>query len=56
MPQGYYFTITYDRDGYRARLYYNAELVWWTEGYQSRQGALNALAAIRSHAATAPLY
>lgn len=56
MPQGYYFTITYDRDGYRARFYYSGTLVWWTEGYSSRANAENALAAIRANAATAPLH
>ena len=35
MPRGYYFTIEYDRDGWRARFWYNDELIWWTEGYAS---------------------
>lgn len=51
----HYFRITHDRDGWRARFYYNHELMWWTEGYVHRAGAENAIAALRKHAATAPL-
>jgi uncharacterized protein YegP (UPF0339 family) len=50
----YYFRITRDADGYRARFYYNQELIWWTEGYTSQTNAENAIAALRNHAATAP--
>jgi uncharacterized protein YegP (UPF0339 family) len=51
----YYFRITHDGDGFRGRFYYNQELIWWTEGYTRRAGAENAIAAIRAHAASAPL-
>lgn len=51
----YYFRITHDVDGYRARFYYNDELMWWTEGYVRIAGAENAIQALRLHAATAPL-
>ena len=51
----YYFRITNDGDGYRARFYYNQELIWWTEGYRNYAGAENAIQALRNHAATAPL-
>jgi uncharacterized protein YegP (UPF0339 family) len=51
----YYFRITHDEDGYRARFYYQGELMWWTEGYSRRDKAENALRAIRAYAATAPL-
>jgi len=51
----YFFRITADNDGYRARFYYNQELIWWTEGYTRRAGAENAITAARQHAATAPL-
>jgi uncharacterized protein YegP (UPF0339 family) len=52
-----YFVITHDRDGYRARAYgRNNELVWWTEAYVSKAGALNAIHLIQSAAATAPIY
>jgi len=51
----YFFRITHDRDGYRARFYYNDELIWWTEGYVNQQGAENAIRALRLHAASAPL-
>jgi uncharacterized protein YegP (UPF0339 family) len=56
-PQ-YFFTIRRDQNGYyRARFYgnYGRELIWWTEGYSSRNGVENALRIIRSNAATAPL-
>ena len=51
----HYFTITLDKDGYRGRFYYNSELMWWTEGYSSRANAENAIRALRTHAASAPL-
>ncbi len=51
-----YFTITLDGDGYRARAYGgNHQLVWWTEGYTSKQSALNAIAMLQAGAATAPI-
>ena len=51
----YYFTITHDRDGWRARFYYSGELMWWTEGYSSEAGARNAIQSLRVQAAAAPL-
>ncbi len=51
----YFYTITHDADGWRARFFYNRELIWWTEGYVRREGAENAIRALRQHAATAPL-
>jgi uncharacterized protein YegP (UPF0339 family) len=51
----HFFRITLDGDGYRARFYYNNELIWWTEGYRHRAGAENAIQALRLHAASAPL-
>jgi uncharacterized protein len=51
----YYFRITHDQDGYRARFYYNRELIWWTEGYVHRAGAEDAIRALRAHAASAPM-
>lgn len=51
----HYFTITLDQDGYRGRFYYNGELMWWTEGYTEKRTAENAIASLRTHAATAPL-
>jgi uncharacterized protein YegP (UPF0339 family) len=50
----HYFTITQDRDGYRARFYYNGELMWWTEGYSSLANAQNAIDSLRANAGTAP--
>jgi uncharacterized protein YegP (UPF0339 family) len=37
------FTIDLDRDGYRARLWSGSDLIWWTEGYERKAGALNAI-------------
>ena len=53
----YYFTVTHDQDGHRARFYgnYGRELIWWTQGYNYRQDALTAIALMRQQAATAPL-
>jgi len=51
----HYYTVTPDRDGWRARFYYQGTLMWWTEGYSSRAHADNAVASLRRHAATAPL-
>jgi uncharacterized protein YegP (UPF0339 family) len=51
----YYFRITRDGDGYRARFYYNSELMWWTEGYVRQVDAENAIRALRLNAASAPL-
>ena len=51
----YYFTITRDDDGFRARFYSaaNGELMWWTEGYSSRANAEHAVAVLRDNAASA---
>lgn len=37
------FTLTHDKDGYRARLWSGSNLLWWTEGYERKAGALNAI-------------
>lgn len=37
------FTIDLDKDGYRARLWSGSDLIWWTEGYERKSGALNAI-------------
>jgi uncharacterized protein YegP (UPF0339 family) len=50
-----YFTIARDRDGCRARFYSGGNLVWWTEGYARKEGAVNAIRSIKTHAATAPV-
>lgn len=54
----YFFQITHDRDGWRARFYgaYGRELIWWTEGYVRQQDAANAVAIMRQQAAGAPLF
>jgi uncharacterized protein YegP (UPF0339 family) len=49
------FTITLDRDGYRARLWSGSDLIWWTEGYERKASALNAIRIAKaSH--SAPVY
>jgi uncharacterized protein YegP (UPF0339 family) len=48
-----YFTIRRDRDGYRARFWSGGNLVWWTEGYARKEGALNAIRSIKLHARSA---
>lgn len=46
------FTIDFDKDGYRARLWSGSDLIWWTEGYTRKEGALNAIRIAKaSHAA-----
>jgi uncharacterized protein YegP (UPF0339 family) len=49
------FTIDLDRDGYRARLWSGSDLVWWSEAYQRRAGALNAIR-IAKTSYSAPVY
>jgi uncharacterized protein YegP (UPF0339 family) len=51
----YYFTITRDDDGYRARFYsrQNGKLIWWTEGYTDRRNAVEAIRIIRRNASGA---
>jgi uncharacterized protein YegP (UPF0339 family) len=49
------FTIRLDKDGYRARLWSGSDLIWWTEGYERREGALNAIR-IAKASYDAPVY
>lgn len=51
-----YFTITNDRDGYRARLYSGNQLIWWTEGYVNKAGAQNAIRIAASTTVNTPVY
>lgn len=52
-----YFTIQKDKDGYRARAYGdNNRLVWWTEGYDAKASAENAIAILQNGAAHATVY
>lgn len=37
------FTISLDKDGYRARLWSGSDRIWWTEGYERKADALNAI-------------
>jgi len=39
-----HITIRRDRDGgYRARIYFDGKLVWWTRGYESKSSAEKAI-------------
>lgn len=52
-----YFTIESASGGYRAHIYGgNHELVFWTEVYTTKAGALNAIEMVSAGAATAPVY
>ena len=35
--------MSLDKDGYRARLWSGSDLIWWTEGYERKPDALNAI-------------
>jgi uncharacterized protein YegP (UPF0339 family) len=41
--------------GYRAQFWSGGNLVWWTEVYVHKAGALSAIASIKRNAASAPL-
>lgn len=52
-----YFAIVTAAGGYRAHAYgANNELVWWTEVYVHKAGALNAINMLKAGAATAPVH
>lgn len=54
-PMAMWFTITHDKDGYRARLWSGSDRIWWTEGYERKTDALNAIRIAKaSH--IAPVY
>jgi uncharacterized protein YegP (UPF0339 family) len=51
-----YFEIVTASGGYRAHFWSGGNLVWWTEVYTRKAGAQNAIATIKAHAASAPVY
>jgi uncharacterized protein YegP (UPF0339 family) len=51
-----YFEIVRASGGYRAHFHSGGRLVWWTEVYERKAGAQNAIASIKQHAATAPVH
>lgn len=52
-----YFTIESASGGYRARIYGgNHELVFWTEVYVTKAGAMNAIEMVKRGAGNAPVY
>jgi uncharacterized protein YegP (UPF0339 family) len=51
-----YFEIVRASGGFRAHFCSGGRIVWWTEVYVHKAGAQNAIATIKRHAATAPVY
>ena len=51
-----YFETVRASGGYRAHFWSGGNLVWWTEVYVHKAGAENAIATIKRHALTAPVY
>jgi uncharacterized protein len=50
MTVAYKFRIWKDRGGeYRASFIYNAETIFWTEGYSSKASAKNAIESIQKN-------
>ncbi len=50
------FVIEQNKAGdYVAKFKYNAETIFWTEGYSSRSGAQNAIESIQSNGPKAPV-
>jgi len=50
------FVIEQNKAGdYVAKFKYNAELIWWTEGYSSKAGAKNAIESVLKNGPTAPV-
>ena len=49
------FVIKQNKAGeYVASFKYNAETIFWTEGYASRSGAVNAIESVKSNGPGAP--
>jgi uncharacterized protein YegP (UPF0339 family) len=49
------FSIDRASGGYRAHYWSGGRLVWWTEVYERKAGAQNAIDSIKQNAATAPV-
>ena len=50
------FVIEKNKAGdYVAKFKHNSELIWWTEGYESRASARNAIASILKNGPDAPV-
>lgn len=50
------FVIEQNKAGdYVAKFKYNAELIWWTEGYSSKAGAKNAIESVLKNGPAAPV-
>jgi uncharacterized protein len=55
MMMAHKFVIEQNKAGeYVAKFKYNAELVWWTEGYSSKASAQNAIDSILKNGPGAP--
>jgi uncharacterized protein YegP (UPF0339 family) len=52
----YKFRIWKDKaDEFRVSFIYNAEVIFWTEGYTSKQSAKNAIESIKDNGPSAPI-
>lgn len=51
-----YFEIVRATGGYMGRFWSGGNIVWWTEIYVHKAGAQNAIATLKAHAPTAPVY
>ena len=52
----YKFVISKDARGeYRVNFKYNAETIFWTEGYSSKSSAKNAIESIKNNGPSAPI-
>jgi uncharacterized protein YegP (UPF0339 family) len=49
------FSIDQARGGFRAHYWSGGRLVWWTEVYERKAGAQNAIDSIKRNAASAPV-
>lgn len=50
------FVISKTKSGeYKAAFKFNSETIFWTEGYSSKSGALNAIESIKKNGARAPV-
>ena len=50
-----YFEIVRASGGYRAQFWSSGRLVWWTEVYDRKAGAVKAIATMKREAAEAPV-
>jgi uncharacterized protein YegP (UPF0339 family) len=51
-----HFEIVRDKDGYHARFWSGTRIIWWTESYVQKSGAINAVHILEQRVASAPIY